>query len=531
MQAEALHDDLAGVPRADLHPHHPPPKGREKGILAFVPRFDQRALVHTAVNLDGNPSRNVGKVDVVPPHRVVDNELHSSSKKTISEHRLRSGDGLGGLSGSGNVLVPPVSAFAVGAHGVPLSSKPLLHRGGGAPDLRSNFGSAKSGGVEGPHLLSGDRQSSHVAKVAASSGSSKLRGHTVVSGIPIAIEKRIGDIRSGVGADGVKWKTRLSMAYGYIKGSKGADGEDIDCYVGPHKDAPNAYVVHQRKSDGTGYDEDKVILGLRNKEEATKGYLAHYNSDKFLGPVKEVPVERLKEMLSTGKKLEKISAAPPVEVLKAIHAALPRGQRILKEDVLHPMTRNRLVSHVRMELNNVLPEVPFHQRLKSYKDFKSTGALGPVRPRYNRETKGVTYRHSASGDPVVSARLLPAADDTVTLHSYGKDVSLGKALKDPATRMDHPFLMPGRTRPTTHGMYFFEEGSTPANAARYAAHGEGSPSRLEIKVPRSKVLHYDVKGGERVVSADDIKSYAHTARIDPVKLAAMCARAFRGFRG
>jgi len=316
LQAEALHDDLARVPRADLHSHHPPPKGSEKGILAFVPRFDQRALVHTAVDLDGNHSRNVGKVDVVPPHGVVDDEFHPSSKKAVSEHRLRPGDGLRGLSGSGNVLVPPVSAFGVGAHSVPLPAEPLLHRGGGAPNLRGNFGSTKSGGVEGPHLFRGDRQSSHVAKVAASSGGSKLRGHAVVSGIPIAIEKRIGDIRSGVGADGVKWKTRLSMPYGYIKGSEGADGEDIDCYVGPHKDAPNAYVVHQRKSDGTGYDEDKVLLGLRSKEEATKGYLAHYNSDKFLGPVKEVPVERLKEMLSTGKKLEKISTSLCARVLR-----------------------------------------------------------------------------------------------------------------------------------------------------------------------------------------------------------------------
>lgn len=144
----------------------------------------------------------------------------------------------------------------------------------------------------------------------------KLQGHTEHQGIPIAIENRKGSVRKGVDKDGKPWRTVMKMPYGYIKGSKGADGEDIDCYVGPHKDAPNAYVVHQRKSDGTGYDEDKVLFGLRNKDDAIKRYLQHYNSDKFLGPVKEVPVERLKEMLSTGKKLEKISTSLCARVLR-----------------------------------------------------------------------------------------------------------------------------------------------------------------------------------------------------------------------
>lgn len=144
----------------------------------------------------------------------------------------------------------------------------------------------------------------------------KLQGHTEHQGIPIAIENRKGSVRKGVDKDGKPWRTVMKMTYGYIKGSKGADGEDIDCYVGPHKDAPNAYVVHQRKSDGTGYDEDKVLLGLRNKDDAIKRYLQHYNSDKFLGPVKEVPVKRLKEMLSTGKKLEKISTSLCARVLR-----------------------------------------------------------------------------------------------------------------------------------------------------------------------------------------------------------------------
>jgi hypothetical protein len=136
----------------------------------------------------------------------------------------------------------------------------------------------------------------------------KLHGHTVFQGLPIAVENRKGSVRSGVDRGGKPWRTVMKMPYGYIKGSKGADGEAVDVFVGPHEDATHAFVVHQHKPDGTGYDEDKVMLGLRNLKEAIKSYLQHYNSKKFLGPVKAVPMERLKELLASGKKLIKISS-------------------------------------------------------------------------------------------------------------------------------------------------------------------------------------------------------------------------------
>jgi GNAT superfamily N-acetyltransferase len=135
----------------------------------------------------------------------------------------------------------------------------------------------------------------------------KLQGETKHQGLDIAIENRKGSVRSGTTDDGKKWRTVMKLPYGYIRDTKGADGEDIDCYVGPKKDAPNAYVVHQHKPDGTGYDEDKIMLGMGSRAEARKAYLAHYDDPKFLGPMKTVPMERLKALLDSKKKLVKIS--------------------------------------------------------------------------------------------------------------------------------------------------------------------------------------------------------------------------------
>jgi hypothetical protein len=135
----------------------------------------------------------------------------------------------------------------------------------------------------------------------------KLQGQTEVQGIPIAIENQKGSVRKGTDRDGHRWRTRMSRPYGYIKGTKGADGDEVDAFVGPNKKSPNAFVVHQRKPDGKGYDEDKVILGVNTKAEARRLFLQHYDDPKFLGPIAKVSTERLKELVASKKRLVKIS--------------------------------------------------------------------------------------------------------------------------------------------------------------------------------------------------------------------------------
>jgi hypothetical protein len=134
-----------------------------------------------------------------------------------------------------------------------------------------------------------------------------LQGHLEVQGIPIAVENRKGSVRKGVDKDGKPWRTVMKHPYGYLVGTRGADGEEVDVYVGPHKDAPHAYVVHQHKHTGKGFDEDKVMLGFKDRAAAAKGYLKHYNDKKFLGPISKVSIERLKALIASKKKLTKIS--------------------------------------------------------------------------------------------------------------------------------------------------------------------------------------------------------------------------------
>lgn len=161
-------------------------------------------------------------------------------------------------------------------------------------------------------MEAGEKVAGHpalLAHPALAKLSFKLQGQTSVQGIPIAIENRKGSVRKGTDPDGTPWRTVYKIPYGYIKNTEGNDGEEIDAYVGPHKDAPEVYVIHQHKIDGKGYDEDKVMFGFLSEEEARKAYLAHYNKvgPKLLGPISTIKLEDLKKRLEQKRKHTKLA--------------------------------------------------------------------------------------------------------------------------------------------------------------------------------------------------------------------------------
>jgi inorganic pyrophosphatase len=161
-------------------------------------------------------------------------------------------------------------------------------------------------------LLAKDRAGTlHKKDDGLSKKAFKLQGHLKFQGIPIAIENRKGSTREGVDPDGKPWKTTFALPYGYIKKTEGKDGEEIDAYIGPKDDATHAFVVHQRKIDGTGHDEDKVFLGMPSVEAVRKAYLKHYNKvgPKLLGEISTISMDMLKAKLEESRKHTKLAVA------------------------------------------------------------------------------------------------------------------------------------------------------------------------------------------------------------------------------
>lgn len=122
-------------------------------------------------------------------------------------------------------------------------------------------------------------------------------------GIPVDIELEIGDIKLGTGPDGEKWQQKMQCEYGYIKNIMGADKEGLDCYVGDDQETEKVFVIHQLKHNGKDFDEDKIIFGINNAEDAKQTWMNHcFNSGIRFGGMCEFDLKSFKKILEKIKK-------------------------------------------------------------------------------------------------------------------------------------------------------------------------------------------------------------------------------------
>lgn len=125
--------------------------------------------------------------------------------------------------------------------------------------------------------------------------SRKLQGKTTFQNLPISIENRRGSVRKGTDDDGDEWRTKMKVPYGYIKGTRGVDGDALDVFIGPDEDAAYAYVIHCNTPDGKQFDEDKVMLGFSSSKAARNCFHQHYDSPKFFGGIDEIPMWKFRD--------------------------------------------------------------------------------------------------------------------------------------------------------------------------------------------------------------------------------------------
>lgn len=124
--------------------------------------------------------------------------------------------------------------------------------------------------------------------------------HIRVAGLPISVENRKGSLRSGTSRDGEKWSVLMPCDYGYFKRTVGADGDQVDCFVGPNKDSEFVVIVNQHDAIGGTFDEHKVMLGFNTLAQAKATYRASYRG-RFVprAVFKPTTLERFKEWLAS----------------------------------------------------------------------------------------------------------------------------------------------------------------------------------------------------------------------------------------
>lgn len=154
----------------------------------------------------------------------------------------------------------------------------------------------------------------------------KLHGRREVHGMQISVENAQGTVRRWYDPHGKEsGSTRMLYDYGYIRGTKGTDGDHVDVYVGPEPESETVYVVTQMKApDFTKVDEQKVMLGFTSAKKAKRAYLAHYNDSRFFGSMKAMSIDAFKRKVYAKENHgELVRSIPSLRDL--VKAARPEG--------------------------------------------------------------------------------------------------------------------------------------------------------------------------------------------------------------
>ena len=133
-------------------------------------------------------------------------------------------------------------------------------------------------------------------------------GRVNLYGLPIAIEQPRGSYRTGIDQKtGKRWTSRVAAHYGYINGSKGADGDCLDCFVGVYPQSETIYVINQFV-DGS-FDEHKCLLGFPDEDTARRAYLDSYERGwNGLKSIVQMSISQFKWWLKNGDMSQPVRA-------------------------------------------------------------------------------------------------------------------------------------------------------------------------------------------------------------------------------
>lgn len=212
----------------------------------------------------------------------------------VSGKALLPGSPVSGNQGQGPKKPQPQDA----KQNLPLRGPPKPHGSGTMPE-------------PGKKLLKIDQSGASPAQRKAGNF---RKDHIRLHGLDISIENQKGSVRNAEDPEGRGWKGKMPMPYGYIRGTLGADGDQVDVFIGKNPKSTVAFVVDQDKvnHDGLdqGFDEHKIGLGYRNAKRVLKEY-CKANSDgqgeNRCGAITRLSVGDLKRWLRNGDMKRPIS--------------------------------------------------------------------------------------------------------------------------------------------------------------------------------------------------------------------------------
>lgn len=206
------------------------------------------------------------------------------------------------------------------------------------------------------------------------------KGHIKINGFDVTIEQPAGSVRSGKDANGKEWSVTMDNTYGYIRGTKGVDGDHIDVFLGPDMNSDMVYVVDQVNTDGS-FDEHKVMIGFSSLEDARSAYLSNYEDGwQGLGNITGVALDEFKKWIDSSKR--KTKPFSEYKGIKREEEILPRKVKKLslvdKDDYITSAERK----HIKAFLESGLKEARVNNSIYEISNIGDDGVYEIVR-RFN----------------------------------------------------------------------------------------------------------------------------------------------------
>jgi Inorganic Pyrophosphatase/Mannosyl-glycoprotein endo-beta-N-acetylglucosaminidase len=151
-----------------------------------------------------------------------------------------------------------------------------------------------------------------------------LKPPVSLNGFSIRVENPKGSTRSGTDPNGKAWSVTMGSDYGYISGTKAADGDGVDVYVGSNPEAAGIFVIDQVNPDGS-FDEPKVVMGVADEAQARATYLSNYEAGwTGLGAITSMTREQFDGWLKNGGPLKPTALEGDQKPARATHPAIAR---------------------------------------------------------------------------------------------------------------------------------------------------------------------------------------------------------------
>ncbi len=175
-------------------------------------------------------------------------------------------------------------------------------------------------------------------------------GHVKVSGVDIAIENPKGSQRSGVDENGDAWSVEMKNHYGRIKKTEGADGDQVDVFIGPKPNSQRVFVVNQNNPKTGKFDEHKVMMGFETEQKAVEAYKSNYSKDwKGFGDAVEMDLGEFKSWLKDSD-----TTKPAVSEFKNAISSIKSGKEM--NAWIERNTKNPVFKEIASRISSIISD-------------------------------------------------------------------------------------------------------------------------------------------------------------------------------